>query len=283
MPGVGSSVPAMRLKSKHKIKFILDAADLHSFVRPKFLIEKSFNNAEKILAITDSIKNDLVNRGIDKNKIHIIPNGADLELFNSKNYDKKSIETIRNSFESDNVVMFCGSLQDLNILINAASIVTKKIPDVKFVIIGDRRDPRHSKSYWENKVQKIGLKSNFIFLGKKPRAEIPKYLLSSDVCVDCFPDDPYYAAAHPIKILEYGACEKPVVATNVTETKKIVKHGEFGYVSDPKKHEDYAEFLINVLSSKDKSKKMGEQFRIFIQENFDWIEIAKKLEQTLMD
>ena len=65
------------------------------------------------------------------------------------------------------------------------------------------------------------------------RTLIPKYILASDVCVDAFPNEPYYAAAHPLKLLEYGACGKPIVATNVDETAKLVKNNEFGFLADP--------------------------------------------------
>jgi len=82
MPGIGSSLPAMRVQSKHKIKFVLDFADLHVFVRPKKIADSAFQKADKIVAITNYLKEDLLKRDVPEKKIHIIPNGVDLELFN---------------------------------------------------------------------------------------------------------------------------------------------------------------------------------------------------------
>ena len=281
MPGIGSSLPAMRIKSKHNIKFVLDFADLHVFVKPKRIVDSSFRKADKILAITTYLKDELIKKKIDASKVHIIPNGVDLELFNPTKYDSHEIQELRNSFGTRNLLVFAGSLQDLNMIIDSASHVVKKRKDVKYVIIGDHRDPNKSKSVWEEKVKQKGLSPHFIFLGKKPREEIPKYLLCADVCLDSFPDEPYYAAAHPVKVLEYGACGKPVVATRVSETEKIVKHDVFGYLAVPGNSLEYADHIVTLLNSPEKRNKMGKEFAIYIRENFDWNKIAMDLQEIL--
>jgi len=281
MPGIGSSLPAMRIKSKFKIKHALDFADFHIFVRPKNLANKSFKNADKIVAITSYLKDYLVTRNIEGNKIHIIPNGVDLELFNSEKFDNDNILKLRDSFKAKKIVLFAGALQDLDIVIRSAKNVIDTIPDVKYVIIGDHRDPNRTKEIWEHKVEKIGLGKYFIFLGRKPRSEIPQYLLCADVCIDSFPNEPYYAAAHPIKLLEYGACAKPVVATKVTETEKIIKHEIFGYLANPNNSEEYGKYLIKLLNDPHLGKKMGEEFQKYVKENFDWNKLALQLENTL--
>ena len=231
MPGTGSSVPAMRIQSKHKIKFVLDLADMYSFVRPKIVVERSFKKADKIITITNYLKNDLINRGVDSKKINIIPNGVDLQLFDPNRFNKDEILRLRKTFNAEKLIVFVGSLQDLNIIINSAEQVIKTIPNVKYVIIGDHRDPERSKSSWESKVKNKNLGKYFEFLGKKPREEIPKFILCADICIDSFPDEPYYAAAHPIKLLEYGSCGKPVVATKVTETTNLIQHGKHGFLA----------------------------------------------------
>jgi len=282
MPGTGSSVPAMRIKSKHKIKFILDLADMYSLVRPKIIVERSFKNADKILTITNYLKNNLTKKGIDPKKIHIIPNGVHLELFNPELYNKTEILELRKSFNAEKIIVFAGSLQDLNIIINSAHQVVNKIDNVKYVIIGDHREPSRSKSVWESKVKEKKLSKYFEFLGKKPGDIIPKYLLCADVCVDSFPDEPYYAAAHPIKILEYASCEKPVVATKVSETSKIVKHGEFGFLAKPSDPNEYADYLIKLLQSPKLAEKMGKNFSNYVKNEFSWNHLASKLETYLI-
>jgi len=282
MPGTGSSIPAMRIKSKHKIKFVLDLADMYSMVRPKIVVKRSFKNADKILTITEYLKNDLIEMGIEPKKIYILPNGVDLKTFDPNLYDKNEIKKLRSSFGAEKLVIFSGSLQDLNIIINSANRVIKAVPDVKFVIIGDHRDPNRSWKIWESKVNEKKLGKYFKFLGRKPREEIPKYLLCGDICIDSFPNEPYYAAAHPIKLLEYGACEKPVVATKVSETAKIIKHGEYGFLAKNSDPIEYADYLIQLLNSPEKREEMGKNFSIYVRKEFSWKYLASKLEKYLI-
>lgn len=281
MPGTGSSIPAIKISSKYKIPFILDLADMYSMIRPKIVLTSSFKNADKIFTITNYLKNDLINKKIDESKIYIIPNGVDLDLFNSDVYSDDEIKQIRDSFQSDKVILFSGSLQDLNIIINSAKYVIQKIPNVKFVIIGDHRDPLRSKLMWEKKVYEMNLNKNFIFLGRLPKDKIPKYILSADVCVDSFPNEPYYAAAHPIKLLEYGACSKPVVATKVEETSKLVIHKKFGFLSDPDDPVEYANYLILLLTDPNLAKSMGKSFSEYVKSKFNWNHLAEKVEKFL--
>lgn len=282
MPGTGSSVPAIKISSKYKIPFILDLADMYSMIRPKMVLTSSFKNADKIITITNYLKNDLINKNNNESKIHIIPNGVDLNLFNSDVCSDDEIKEIRNNFQSDKIILFSGSLQDLSIIINSAKYVIEKIPNVKFVIIGDHRDPLLSKLMWEKKVHEMNLSKNFIFLGKLSKDKIPKYILSADVCVDSFPNEPYYAAAHPIKLLEYGACGKPVVATKVEETSKLVIHGKFGFLANSSDPIEYSKYLIQLLSDSDLAKSMGNAFSIHIKNNFDWNYLAEKFEKCLI-
>lgn len=281
MPGIGSSLPAMILKLRYGVKHVLDFADLHVFVRPKILVDRSFKDADIIIAITNYLQNDLVKRGIDVKKIHIIPNGVDIELFDPDKYDLSEIEKLRKSFDADKLVVFSGALQDLNLIINSAPRVIKNVPKTKFVILGDHRSPAKSKNAWEKIVHDKGLGRYFVFLGKKPREEVPKYLLCADVCVDSFPNEPYYAAAHPIKLLEYGSCGKPVVATKVEETEKIVKDKVHGFLSKPGDSSEFADHLITLLKSNDLCKKMGLEFSKYVRANFNWDKISLDLEKAM--
>ena len=98
------------------------------------------------------------------------------------------------------------------------------------------------------------------------------------MCLDSFPNEPYFAAAHPIKLLEYGACGKPVVATNVEETAKIISNGIHGYLSNPDNPDMYGEYIIKLLLNPQLSLKMGKELQNFVTNNFDWDIISQKIE-----
>jgi len=188
---------------------------------------------------------------------------------------------LRESFHSKNLIVFSGALQDLNIIIDSAKNVISEFPDTKYIILGDHRNPNLSKEVWKKKVQDRELEKFFTFLGTKPHDEIPKFILCADICIDSFPNEPYYAAAHPIKLLEYGACGKAVVATKVSETEKLLTHESHGYLASPSNSDEFAKFLKILLHSTELRDKMGNEFSNHIRKNFDWNKIAKDLESCL--
>ena len=77
-------------------------------------------------------------------------------------YDKNDIQKLRNSFDAEKLIVFAGSLQDLNIIINSAEQVIEAIPQVKYVIIGDHRDPNRSWSVWQAKVKEKEIKQKIL-------------------------------------------------------------------------------------------------------------------------
>lgn len=280
MPGTGSSGPAMKIKARHKIKFILDLADMYSMIKPQLIVNKSFKEADKIIVITKYLMDDLLKRGIPKEKIFQIPNGVDLVVFDPDKH-LHTINKIRYDLGAEQLIVYSGALQDLNMVIDSAPLVKAKFPNVKYLIIGDHRDPLKSKSVWEKKIHEKGISDCFIFLGRIQRDKIPPYLTAADVCIDSFPNEPYYAAAHPIKLLEYGGCGKAVVATRISETANIIKHGEFGLLAESGNVEEYASYIIKLLNNPGKTREMGRNFQEYVQREFDWKILAKKLKQIL--
>ena len=95
-------------------------ADMYTLVRPKFIVQHSLKKADKILTVTSYVKNDITKKGIDSKKIFIIPNGVDLKLFDPNQYEKKEIEKLRSKFHAEKLIMFSGSLQELNIIVDPA-------------------------------------------------------------------------------------------------------------------------------------------------------------------
>jgi glycosyltransferase involved in cell wall biosynthesis len=283
MPGIGSSLPAMRIASKNKIKHVLDFADLHVYTKPRFLAQKAFKNSDKIITITDYLKQYLIKKGIDKEKIKIIPNGVNLDLFNPEKYDSTEINDLRNSFDAEKLVVFSGALQDLNIIIDAAEQISKKTNNIKFLIVGDHRNPTKSKEAWESKVKAKKLVNSFIFLGSKPHNEVSKFILCGDVCVDSFPDEPYYAAAHPLKLLEYGACKKPIVASSVHETKNLIKHGYYGLLAEPGNSKEFSDHILTLINDNNLREKISLEFYNHVKKNYEWKKIAKDLENFLLN
>jgi glycosyltransferase involved in cell wall biosynthesis len=103
---------------------------------------------------------------------------------------------------------FVGSIFHWTDLDIAAQVI-RQMPDISFIFIGPLEYP--------GIIDSLRGMPNFHYLGPKPSTRIPAYVSSLDVCLSFFLCDQLAAAVDPVKVYEYLALGKPVVATPLPE------------------------------------------------------------------
>jgi len=234
--------------------------------------------SSKITTVTFNIKNTLQKRWlIPFSKIVIIPNGANIEVFRRE--DIKEAKSKLNLEGEHYYVGFVGGLehwQGLDHLIKAAPSVLKQISNVKFLIVGDGV----MKDKLIEMVKELNLGDNFIFTGAVPYGKIPEYINASDVCV--VPKKPMKSGFSPLKLYEYMACEKPVIATR-TNGFEILEDRDAGLLVEPENPEELANAIIKLLRDKELRERMGKNGRKYVVENCSWEIITRKAAKVCED
>ncbi len=242
----------------------------------EFMRTYTLKNASFIISVTEGIKKHLIKfYGIDQKRICVIGNGANIEIF--KPLDKKtSIRKLKLN-ETNCYVCFSGLLapwQGVEHLIQAAPLILTKIHNAQFLIIGDGQ----MKKEWMLLANNLGISDMFIFTGKVPYEQVPLYINASDVCVA-----PFIVARNakiglsPLKMYEYLACGKPVVASNIPGVSDLLDKSGGGIAVTPENSREFADAVINLLQNKDLSKQMGANGRKYVVENHSWASVAKKV------
>ena len=176
---------------------------------------------------------------IPAERIFRAPVGANLEGF----HPGLPAEEIRKRFcVEEELVLYMGQLhggQYAELFIEAAGILKEKYPEVTFAIVGGGYRENTLKEYAEK------LKVKIIFTGLVPHEEIPYYINASDICVACFEDNGITRSKSPLKIVEYMACGKPVVASDVGEVKGML--GDAGILVPPGDAKALAEGIERLL------------------------------------
>ena len=233
-----------------------------------------WDKADAIIAVTDGIKRYLVRHGVDESKIQVIGNGANTDLF--KPMDQNIVRSELGLDPVNKYICFVGNLapwQGVEYLIQAAPLVLERIPEVKFLIVGDGiiRDKL------EKVVENLGLNNDFIFTGTVPYEDVPKYINASNVCVA-----PFIQARNekiglsPLKIYEYLACGKPVVASNIKGVGDFLENSNSGIAVTPEDPDELYDAIIKLLEDKQLRKQMGENGRELVVSNHSWKDTAKK-------
>ena len=231
-----------------------------------------WGRADALIAVTPGIKRYLVQHGVDENKLWVIGNGANTELFKPM-----SQSIVRSELRLDPVskyVCFVGNLapwQGVEYLIKAAPLVMEKNLQVKFLIVGD--------GVLRNKLEKMvcdfGLNEDFIFTGTVLYEDVPKYINASDVCV--VPKLKVFGYGYsPLKLYEYMACGKPVIATD-TEGFEILEKHNAGMLVNPEVSQELSDAIVKLLQNEKLRKKYSENGRRYVVENYSWKNVVKKV------
>jgi len=167
--------------------------------------------------------------------------------------------------EEQNVVLFFGRIRaykGLEYLIEAAALVSQKIPDVKFLIAGNG-DLRPYQKLLRNR-------SNFeIYNRYIPDHQIPSLFKRASIVVL-----PYTQASQSAVVPVAYAFEKPVVTTNVGCLPDVVEDGRTGLIVPPRDSSALAEALLRLLHDDDLRKSMGRNAYKKMRNELGWDKIA---------
>jgi len=228
----------------------------------KLLSAKTLNKSSKILVANNETK-EIVNEfyNVSLEKIEIMPNGIDTKIFHT-NLVKKS-----------KIVLFSGVMYNhrgIDVLLSAAPTVIKKIPEVKFVLLGDGPELDNLKKITEN----LKIEQNVDFKGWIERDEVMNYLADASIAIGPLRSTTVTKNALPIKVLEYMASSLPILSQKDTLANDVLVDDENGYsVTDS---EDLATKIIHIFENNEKRIKMGtKSYEMSLK--FDWEKVSRKI------
>lgn len=157
----------------------------------------------------------------------------------------------------------------LSILLKAARLVLEHLPQVRFVIVGGGplMEPLQAQ------VRKLGLEGQVIFTG--PRDDVEELL----VMMDLFVSSSLWEGL-PTVLLESMAAGVPVVATDVSGSREIIRHGLTGLLVPPNNPVLLSEAIMSMMREPQRAAAMAERARGEVRSRFS-IGIAAKLHDEL--
>lgn len=255
----------------------------HNVVNRTFSIQRKIKGylkclfglfSQKIIAVSDQVKESQRNHNFfARNKFVTIHNGINISSF-EKISDVNSLKEELKIGGKNVVVTKIASLitqKGHEVLIDAAEIVTKKVKNVKFLIVGD--GPR--KENLLRLVNEKELKNFFIFSGI--RNDVPKLLNITDIFV---------LSSHwegfPMTILEAMASGKAAIVTDVGGNREAVVHAETGYLVKKGDSLAIANAIIELALDKNMRTAMGKAGKDRLLNNFTAEVMVQKTEKEYL-
>jgi len=209
--------------------------------------------------------------GLDRNRITVIPNGVSPSDFSATSLPDRDgrIPTL----------LYIGTLADwqgLDVLIKALPKILEQHP-VRLQIVGRGRS--RQRKLLAKQIQKLGLGEHVLVQPAIPHHEIPSLITSADICIAPLGlnDRNVTQGACPIKILEYMAAGRPLVASNMPIVRELVREDVDGLLFSPNDPDDLARQVIVLLSNLELSQKLALSASEHVTRKYTWHEAQKKL------
>lgn len=213
----------------------------------RFLVKR----ADGIRVVSSGIKDKLVRKGIDKNKIRVIPTPVDLRKF--ENYDSERISLLKEKYlKGKKLIINVGrndSSKDYPTLLETAELIGNKLKNLAFWQIGAELDVNDSI---------------FVSTGKMEQKDLINYYHAADVYLSSSCHESFGKV-----LIEAMVAGLPIVATATTGSKEIINEGENGFLVPIGDSQTLAKKTIYLLNNPEIAKRMGENGRRIAKEKFD--------------
>jgi glycosyltransferase involved in cell wall biosynthesis len=267
------------VRSFHEHTWTKDAfyANNSWHTKQRILKENSLmKHSNHIVTISESMKEALIERGIPKDKITVVPNAVNVDYFKPGKKNKKLIKKL--GIDKKRVIGYISNIslrEGHETLIRAMPQVIGKIDDAILLVVGVGPE----KDNLEKLVRDLEIENKVIFTGKIDHAEIQDYYRIIDLFV--VPRKRDYASdlVTPLKPYEAMALEIPLIVSDRKALLEIIgKNRGFSFKTGD--YEDLADTLIKCFSNYDNAKTKAKSARIWLTENRTWeknAQIYKKL------
>ena len=274
------SFSALWAASKAKVPLILEVNSPYSIQKrqwekvyfpglSKMGEEKIFKAAPHTIVVSTPLKNILMDYGVPEAKITVLPNGTDPQRFDPT----LDVSDLRKELkiEGKTVIGFVGILRrwhNIDKLIDILEAIDLKKQNAVMLFLGDGPSYHELKEYNDKK----GNTETIKFLGRIAHSEIQRYVALMDIAVS--PHATPYSS--PMKILEYMAMEKAVLAPDMLNITDLIEDGKTGLLFEPDNGESLKKQLLKLINDKGLRKKLGQSARQQVLTEFTWRKNANK-------
>ncbi len=242
-----------------------------------WLEKKSYKSANWINALTPAFEKSLIeNKSIRPERISMIPNGADLDIFEK---DKPTVDVRQKHNLADRfVVTYVGAHGLANHLIQlletAHLLIEQK--DIVFMLVGDGMQ----KPMLVQKADQWQL-DNVIFVDSVPKNEIVDYIAASDVCTAVLKKIDTFKTVYPNKVFDYMSAQKPAIIAIDGVARKLIEDANAGIYVEPENARQFADAVLKLKEDSQLCRRLGQNGMDYVRCNFDRKVLAQKYMQIL--
>ena len=235
------------------------------------LTKRIFEKTDTILTTSKSFVDNIVARGISKDKVRYWPQ-----------YAEDFYQPLPKEAHSATRIMFTGNIgqaQGLDLLVEVA----KEIPEnsnIIFVLVGEGRN----KESIVTSIRKNKIQHRFEFIDAVLPTEVPKLLATADAGYIGFNQNTIFEMTIPAKLQSYLASGMPVIASASGEVESIVRENNLGFVSAPGDAKGLLQnIIIFSMLSKEEKEVMSNNAKIYQEKHFAKQQLLDEMDVILKE
>ena len=233
----------------------------------------ALRRCDRVVTLTDGLAQLVTTRyGVNPDRLSVLPSGSDLTLF--RPLDKARCRRETELDPAGEYIGFVGTFyryQGLDLLLQAFVRVRVICPAARLVLVGDGEEAAALR----DEADRLGLAPFITWTGRVPYARVPVLLGAMDVCVAPFRGG--RGETSPVKLFDYLACGKPVVASAIPSVTDLFSPTNGVVFVEPDRVDALAEGIVAVLTDPERGLRLGEVGRAAVEHRFGWESIAAQL------
>ena len=214
-----------------------------------------WRRARLVIPVSESLEGQLRRARVTPERIHLLPNAVDTRLFHA-GVDGSPVRQ-RLHLEGRFVIGFVGTFKrwhGVDLLLSAFRELHRADPSIHLLLVGEGT----LRSQFEKEVQAAGLTQAVTFTGALAHEDIPQYLAAMDAAVAPYPaSDNFYFS--PLKLFEYMASGRAVIASRVGQAAEIVVDGVTGLLFEPGDLTDLVRSIARLRNNPGLRKELGQK------------------------
>ena len=244
------------------------------------------NLADVVVVISKPLRNILIHKGVNSDKIVVNPNGVDPAIY-SPEVDGSDIRR-KHNLEDKTVIGFIGTFgkwHGAEILAEAFGLLIQKHPqyrnNTRLLMIGNG----HTMSQVQQELEAYGVTQECILTGIVPQEEGPAHLAACDLLASPHvpnPDGtPFFGS--PTKLFEYMAMGKGIIASDLDQIGEVLEHDQTAWLVKPGDAESLMLGLKTMIDNPEINKRLGEAARREVVAKYTWKEHTRKIIEKLKE
>jgi glycosyltransferase involved in cell wall biosynthesis len=242
----------------------------------------AYRRAKHIVALSPGMKAGVVRAGVAEDKVTVIPNGCDLDLFPGT---EEQGQTFRASFPwlgNRPLVVYAGALavfNDLRFLVHVAAEMRSLNREVRFLIIGQGNDSQRVRDLAADTGV---LENNLYFLNRVAKEQMPAVLAAATMPVSTLIDVPGTPDSSPNKVFDALSAGRPIAINYGGWLSDILNEHDCGLVLPPQDIPAAARRIAAALADPKWLREAGKRARHVAETQFSRDQLAARLEAVLL-